>query len=139
MSILKRIEETKRLWNILMPHIPPPADTVFVAWTTRFTESAVEAGLLRGSKKFAARKIDASFDSAHAHKYVSGVIKHEFEAQKENNQMTQIPTKITIEETPEEFRARVDSGDIFAAKAKAYVDGGAPNLPINELTAFVNQ
>jgi hypothetical protein len=136
MRILRRIEDAKKLWSILMPHIQPPADAVFGAWATRFPESAIEAALIRGSKKFAARKVDASFDSTHAHKYVSGVIKHEAEAEKERNKMTQ--TNPITEETLEEFQARVDGGDELAAKAKVYVDAGAPSLTLNELIDFVN-
>jgi hypothetical protein len=136
MTILKQIEDAKKLWNILLPHIIPPADGVFAAWITRFPESAVEAGFLRGSKKFAARKVDASFDSSHAHKYVSGVIKHESEAEKERNKMT--PTNLYIDETLEEFQARVDGGDDLAAKAQVYVNSGSPNLSLSELMEFVN-
>jgi hypothetical protein len=137
MTLLKRIEDVRQLWTILMPHITPPADGVFVAWITRFSEAAVEAGMVRGSKKFAPRKIGASFDSAQAHKYVAGTIKHECEAQK-RNKMTQTTTNPIHEETLEEFQARIDAGDELAAKAKVYVDAGAPNLTLNQLIDFVN-
>jgi hypothetical protein len=139
MTILKRIEDAKKLWNILMPHIPPPADGILAAWITRFPETAVEAGLVRGSKKFSIRKMEfAPVDAEHVHRYISGVIRNEAEAEKERTKMTQTPTNPITEETLEQFQARVDGGDELAAKAKVYVDAGAPNLTLNELIDFVN-
>jgi hypothetical protein len=96
MSILKRIEDAKKLWAILMPHIQPPADGVLAAWITRFPESAVEAALIRGSKKFAPRKVTASLDTATVYKYIAGVVRNESEAQKEKEMTPEQKRKIDL-------------------------------------------
>jgi hypothetical protein len=73
-----------------MPHIELPADRTFGNWATRFPDSAIEAGLVRGSKKFSTRKTEsAPVDAENVHRYVSGVIRNEAVAlMKEQKAMT---------------------------------------------------
>lgn len=107
-----------------MPHIPMPTDAVIGAWVTRFSENVVETALLRGSKKFALRKVDlATLNPADVHKYVAGVIRHEHEATKKGT-MTQ--TNDVTQKMQADFEARKPD-DVFREKAKKLIDEHGPN------------
>jgi hypothetical protein len=88
MTLLKRIEDVRQLWTILMPHVPQPEDRIFGNWAIRFSDDAIEAGIVRGSKKFSIRKTEAApIDAENVHRYVSGVIRNQSELQKEQKAM----------------------------------------------------
>lgn len=42
MSIIEKTEIAKRLWMLLVPLVPAPADAQFARWASRFAESDIE-------------------------------------------------------------------------------------------------
>src|ERR1700743_1956301 len=122
MTTLKRIQDAKTLWSILMPHIQQPADAVFGKWT-RFSDAEIEAGIIRGSKKFAPRKVDpVTLDAGQVHKYVAGVIRHEYEARKDKGESMTEKTRETTD-AGEKMQAELEANfpdDPFRIVAKNY-------------------
>jgi hypothetical protein len=134
MKLLKRIQEAKEAWGILMPHIPLPADTVLGAWVTRFSENSLETALLRGSKKFAPRKVDlATLDAADVYRYIAGVVRHEHEANKEKS-MT-VKNDVTAE-MQADFEARTPD-DVFREKSKTLIEEHGPNPTLADVEALL--
>jgi hypothetical protein len=76
MNLMAKIEQTKKLWATMLPHVPAPDP----AWIGRWCESGertIEHAIVRTSKKFSPEKISAGFKPEAAWRYTSGVVMNE--------------------------------------------------------------
>ena len=72
-TLLTRIESVIKLWQLVLPHIETPPG----AWIARISthpDEAIEAGIIRCSKKFSPDRLPCVFDPSNAWKYTSAVI-----------------------------------------------------------------
>ena len=70
--MLSRIENTRKVWNVLLPHVPPPADVWLAKWCAAFSDEIIESGISRVAYKFA---VNAD-DPERVHRYASSVLRN---------------------------------------------------------------
>ncbi|HZQ90373.1 MAG TPA: hypothetical protein VFA60_01115 [Terriglobales bacterium] len=77
MSLIQRIENIIRLWQLILPDIPKP-QAVWVSRWCSYPDSAIEKGIVRASKKFAPNRTGSVIpDPELVYQYVCGVARHE--------------------------------------------------------------
>jgi hypothetical protein len=72
MTLLNRIEQTNKLWGMMLPNVPEPAPAWIGRWCVN-PDEVIEHAIIRASKKFR----EATPDPEVVWRYVSGVIKSE--------------------------------------------------------------
>ncbi len=79
MTLIQRIENITRLWEMILPDIPKPQPAWISRWCV-YPDSAVERGVTRASKKFAPNRIGGRTpDPELVYQYVCGVARNEYE------------------------------------------------------------
>ena len=78
MTLLQRIESIGQLWELVVPNITKPSASWISRWCA-YPDEAVERGIIRASKKFAANQITGIPDPEVVYAYVCGVARNEFE------------------------------------------------------------
>ena len=73
MTLLQRIAETTKLWELMLPRIPAPEPSWIGRWCSH-PDTVVEHGIIRAAKKFG--DLNASASEA-AWRYASGVMNAE--------------------------------------------------------------
>ena len=77
MTLIERIENITRLWEMILPNIPKPQ----AAWVSRwcaYPDSAIERGIVRASKKFAPSRLGKVVPNPElVYQYVCGVARNE--------------------------------------------------------------
>jgi hypothetical protein len=73
-TLLNKIENVTKLWEIILPNFPVPP-TPWLARLATFPDSAIEAGIIRASKKFSPDRVDESVRDENVWKYVSGTVR----------------------------------------------------------------
>lgn len=73
MKLLERIENAKKLWNILLPHVQAPEDRTFGIWCTEFDTKIMEHAFARAGSKFRNHRGNPEL----AYRYASGVMTSE--------------------------------------------------------------
>lgn len=77
MTLIQRIENITRLWEMILPDIPKP-EPVWVSRFCVYPDSAVEKGIIRASKKFAPSRVGPVAPNRElVYQYVCGVSRHE--------------------------------------------------------------
>lgn len=76
MNLLDRIDQIKKLWAVMLPHIPAPDPAWLGRWCAA-PDRIIEHAIVRTSKKFPAT---AAPDAATAWRYTSGIIWNEVRA-----------------------------------------------------------
>jgi len=71
-TLLSRIENTRKVWNMLLPHVPPPADVWLAKWCAGFSDEIIENGISRVAYKFAGNVDNAE----RVHRYASSVLRN---------------------------------------------------------------
>jgi len=78
MTLLQRIESIRQLWELIVPHVPKPSASWISRWCA-YPDEAVERGIIRAAKKFAADRATTTPDPDLVYQYVCGVARNEFE------------------------------------------------------------
>jgi hypothetical protein len=73
MRLLDRINQTGKLWALMLPNIPPPEPAWMGRWCAE-SDRFVEHGIIRASKKFGHTPVP---NPEVVWRYVSGVISNE--------------------------------------------------------------
>lgn len=81
MKLLSRIENIVRLWELIVPTIPKPSPSWIARWCV-YPDEAVERGIIRAAKKFAADLSIKPTDPDLVYQYVCGVARNESEVKK---------------------------------------------------------
>jgi hypothetical protein len=76
MSILDRIEKVRKVWGLLIAHIPAPSDVWLAKWCAGFDDDVIERALYATGKKFR-NVVDAAPESAH--RYATASMRHKAE------------------------------------------------------------
>lgn len=74
MTILDRIADARRVWNLLIPHVEAPADIWLARWCAAYTDAAIEHAITKTAKKFRDPERVASEELTH--RYASSVLKN---------------------------------------------------------------
>lgn len=70
MNLIQRIDLYGQMWRLVMPHIPEPTPEDAARWGL-YPTTAVEAAILRTSKRFARTKLAPEFVPQQAYRYVT--------------------------------------------------------------------
>jgi hypothetical protein len=76
MNLMDRIEEVKKMWATMLPHIAQP-DPAWIGRWCEYSDRVIEHAVVRASKKFALAKTDGRLRPEIAWRYVTGVIANE--------------------------------------------------------------
>jgi hypothetical protein len=88
MTLITRIETITRLWEMILPDIPKPSPTWVSRWCV-YSDSAVERGIVRASKKFAPNRTgNVAPDPELVYQYVCGVARNEYQGIRRHEPMS---------------------------------------------------
>jgi len=83
-TLMERAENLETLWTLLLPTCDPPSAAQFIQWVSVFSDTTLEYGLTRASKKL--HKGTLRVEDAGA--FLSGTCRHEVEnSQKKLNDL----------------------------------------------------
>jgi hypothetical protein len=71
MTLLEKIENAKKLWGILLPHITAPPEPCFGIWC-QYDNTCIEQAFSRSGRKFH----DFRGDAESVHRYTSGTLRN---------------------------------------------------------------
>lgn len=72
MTLLDRIENYRRIWSIILSHLPQPSEQDAARWGA-YPVEAVESALLRAARRFAIDRIPTDFDVSSAYRFVTTI------------------------------------------------------------------
>lgn len=70
MNVLEKVKYFAKVWQLALPHIPPPAPEDAARWAV-YSSVAVEAAILRTAKRFAPARITHDFVPVQAYRYAT--------------------------------------------------------------------
>jgi len=80
LTLITRIENITRLWEMILPDIPKP-EAVWVSRWCVYDDPAIERGIVRASKKFAPNRTgNIPPVPEQVYRYICGVSRREHEA-----------------------------------------------------------
>jgi hypothetical protein len=82
MTLLNRIDNTIRLWEIMLPHVTKPQQHQCGLWC-QFPDEIIERGIVRAARKFAADKREGTLNPEIVWRYAAGVMSREAAERKE--------------------------------------------------------
>lgn len=83
MNILERVEHYRKVWQLVLPHVTVPSREDAVRWGV-YPRPAVEAAILRTSKRFAPARITQDFVPEQAYRYATATARAIAQPQGEN-------------------------------------------------------
>lgn len=73
MSLLNRMEETKKVWTLLMPWCEQPVDSTFARWLMKFTDEEMETTFYQTSAHWHDK---APIRADIVHRFVTATLHH---------------------------------------------------------------
>jgi hypothetical protein len=74
MTVFAQIEEYRKLWRVVLPHLAEPSQQDAARWCI-YPTPAVEGAILRAGQRFAPPRVGSDFDPTQVYRYVTAVSK----------------------------------------------------------------